>query len=180
MRAAPPAASPPPPRCVGRTSQRSQALIEFALVSPVLLLLMFGVIDVGRAIFYYDTINHAAREGARTAVRASNQLPTDTDVVNTVIGQMAGAPVFAPCPDGPVTTSTPPPNAAWVYITEPNPPATVETTPPPNAPGGESSAAAAGSRCSCRSITSLPMLGIPARSPRVTPLAPIVATSSGT
>jgi Flp pilus assembly protein TadG len=145
MRAAPPAASPPPPQCVGRTGQRSQALIEFALVSPVLLLLMFGVIDVGRAIFYYDTINHAAREGARTAVRASNQLPTDTDVVNTVIGQMAGAPVFAPCPDGPVTTSTPPANAAWVYITEPNPPATVETTPPPNAPGGESSAAAAGS-----------------------------------
>ena len=54
-------------------AQRSQALIEFALVSPVLLLLLFGVVDIGRAIFYYDTINHAAREGARVAVRAATQ-----------------------------------------------------------------------------------------------------------
>jgi hypothetical protein len=125
--------------------QRSQALIEFALVSPVLLLLLFGVVDLGRAIFYYDTINHAAREGARVAVRASNQLPTNTDVLNAVTGQMLGAPVTAPCPQGPVTTTTPPANSAWVYITEPNPPAAVETSPPPNAPGGEYSAAAAGS-----------------------------------
>ena len=125
--------------------QKSQALIEFALVSPVLLLLMFGVVDIGRAVFYYDTLNHAAREGARTAVRASNQLPTDADVLNTVIAQMVGAPVSAPCPQGPVTTATPPANSGWVYITEPNPPATVETTPPPNAPGGENAAVAAGS-----------------------------------
>jgi hypothetical protein len=125
--------------------QRSQALIEFALVSPVLLLLMFGVVDVGRAVFYYDTLNHAAREGARTAVRASNQLPTDADVLSTVTSQMVGAPVTAPCPQGPVTASTPPANAGWVYITEPNPPVTVETAPPPNAPGGENAAAAAGS-----------------------------------
>jgi Flp pilus assembly protein TadG len=126
-------------------AQRSQALIEFALVSPVLLLLTFGVVDVGRAIFFYDTLNHAAREGARTAIRASNQLPTDTDVINTVTGQMVGAPVSAPCPQGPVTASTPPANSGWVYITEPSPPATVETTPPPNAPGGETAAAASGS-----------------------------------
>ena len=125
--------------------QKSQALIEFALVSPVLLLLTFGVVDVGRAIFYYDTLNHAAREGARTAVRASNQLPTYADVISTVTSQMVGAPVSAPCPQGPVTASTPPANSAWVYITEPNPPATVETSPPPNAPGGESAAATTGS-----------------------------------
>ena len=71
-------ASPDTSPQVGRSfpgGQRSQALIEFALVSPVLLLLLFGVIDLGRAIFYYDTINHAAREGARTAIRASNALP---------------------------------------------------------------------------------------------------------
>ena len=128
-----------------RNGQRSQALIEFALVSPVLLLLTFGVVDIGRAVFYYDTLNHAAREGARVAVRASNQLPTYNDVINAVTGQMAGAPVTAPCPQGPVTAATPPANSAWVYVTEPNPPATVETTPPPNAPGGEYSSAAAGS-----------------------------------
>jgi Flp pilus assembly protein TadG len=126
-------------------AQRSQALIEFALVSPVLLLLTFGVVDIGRAIFYYDTINHAAREGARVAVRASNQLPTNIDVLNAIAAQMAGAQVSAPCPQGPVTTAAPPANSAWVYVTEPNPPATIEATPPPNAPGGQYSAIAAGS-----------------------------------
>ena len=124
--------------------QRSQALIEFALISPVLLLLLFGIIDIGRAVFYYDTLNHAAREGARTAVRASNALPTNADVLATVKAQMIGAPVSAPCPQGPVTSAAPPDNSAWLYITEPNPPALVETTPPPNAPGGEYAAAAAG------------------------------------
>jgi hypothetical protein len=129
---------------VGR-GQRSQALIEFALVSPVLLLLLFGIIDIGRAIFYYDTINHAAREGARTAVRASNQLPTNADVLSTVSSQMLGVPVSAPCPQGPVTSATPPSNSAWLYITEPNPPTTVESSPLANAPGGEYAAIASGS-----------------------------------
>ena len=136
-----------------RKGQRSQALIEFALVSPVLLLLTFGVVDIGRAVFYYDTLNHAAREGARVAVRASNQLPTNNDVVNAVLSQMFGAPVSAPCPQGPVTSLTPPANSAWVYITEPGPPAAVETTPPPNAPGGEYPATASGT-CSAVSPAS--------------------------
>jgi Flp pilus assembly protein TadG len=119
-------------------------LIEFALISPVLLLLLFGIIDIGRAVFYYDTVNHAAREGARIAVKAPFRLPTDADVLTTVRAQLIGAPVTAPCPQGPVTSATPPNNAAWLYITEPNPPSTVETTPPPNAPGGEYSAVASG------------------------------------
>jgi len=130
--------------------QRSQALIEFALVSPVLLLLLFGIVDIGRAIFYYDTLNHAAREGARVAVRASNQLPTNDDILTAVTSQMQGVPVTAPCPQGPMTSATPPANSAWLYITEPAPPSTVETSPPPNAPGGEYSATAQGS---CSAVT---------------------------
>ena len=93
---------------MGPNRQRSQALIEFALVSPVLLILLFGIIDIGRAIFYYDTINHAAREGARVAVRASNQLPSNADVLSAVNSQMLGVPVTTPCPQGPVTAATPP------------------------------------------------------------------------
>ncbi len=138
---------------ISRTSQRSQALIEFALISPVLLLLLFGIVDIGRAVFYYDTLNHAAREGARTAVRASNPLPTNADVLATVTTQLIGTQVTEPCPQGPVTSSTPPGNAAWLYVTEPNPPASVETTPPPNAPGGEYPALASGS-CSAVNPTS--------------------------
>lgn len=128
-----------------RSGQRSQALIEFALISPVLLLLVFGIIDIGRAVFYYDTLAHAAREGAREAVSASTPLPTDASVLAAVTQQLVGAPVSAPCPQGPVTSATPPANTGWLYITEPNPPSTVETDPSDNAPGGEFAAPAAGS-----------------------------------
>ena len=124
--------------------ERSQALIEFALISPVLLLLLFGIIDVGRAIFYFDTLGHAAREGARTAVQASSRLPNNNDVLVTVRSQTAGVAVNQPCPQGPISAATPPANTAWLYITEPNPPGGVETTPPMNAPGGEYPAVAGG------------------------------------
>ena len=126
-------------------SQRSQALIEFALVSPVLLLLLFGIVDIGRAVFYYDTVSHAAREGARVAVRASNPLPTNADVLAAATSQIIGAPVSAPCPNGPVTNAVPPDNSAWLYVTQVSPPATVQPTPPPNSPGGEYPAVATGS-----------------------------------
>lgn len=128
-----------------RVSQRSQALIEFALISPVLLLLLFGIVDIGRAVFYYDALNHAAREGARVAVRASSPLPTNADVLAAVTSQLLGAPVTEPCPQGPVTSAVPPDNAAWLYVTEPNPPASVEANPPDNAPGGEYASDASGS-----------------------------------
>ena len=126
-------------------SQKSQALIEFALISPVLLLLLFGIVDIGRAVFYFDTLNHAAREAARTAVRASNSLPTNADVLTTATTQMIGTQVTSPCPQGPISSATPPANTAWLYVTEPGPPSGVETTPPPNAPGGQYPAAANGS-----------------------------------
>jgi hypothetical protein len=78
-------------------------------------------------------------------VRASSPLPSNADVLATVTSQLIGTPVTEPCPQGPVTTATPPANAAWLYVTEPTPPTTVETTPPDNAPGGEYPAVAGGS-----------------------------------
>jgi Flp pilus assembly protein TadG len=128
-----------------RRGQSSQALIEFALISPVLLILLFGIIDIGRAVFYYDTLNHAAREGARAAVQAQTPLPTNASVLAAVTRQLIGASATEPCPQGPVTSATPPGNTAWLYVTEPNPPAVIESTPPMNAPGGEYAAAAQGS-----------------------------------
>jgi hypothetical protein len=78
-------------------------------------------------------------------VQAQTPLPTNADVLAAVTRQLIGAPVTEPCPQGPVTSATPPSNAAWLYVTEPNPPAGIETTPPMNAPGGEYAAAATGS-----------------------------------
>ena len=47
---------------------RGQTMVEFALALPLLILLLVGVFDFGRAIFAYNTINNAAREAARLAI----------------------------------------------------------------------------------------------------------------
>jgi Flp pilus assembly protein TadG len=120
-------------------AQRSQAIVEFAIIAPVLFLLLFGIIDFGRVIYYYVTLNQAVNEGARTAIRSSAQLPTNADVETSVKQHAVDVILANPCPNGPVTTTAPPANQGWIYITEPDPPATVETLSPSleNAPGGE-------------------------------------------
>ena len=51
-----------------RFTRRGQALTEFALILPILLLIVFGVFDFGRAIFAYNNVANAAREAGRTAI----------------------------------------------------------------------------------------------------------------
>ncbi|MGJ7919181.1 TadE/TadG family type IV pilus assembly protein [Neobacillus sp. LXY-4] len=48
-------------------SEKGQSLVEFALVLPVLLLLLFGIVDFGRIFHAYLTIDQAGREAARVA-----------------------------------------------------------------------------------------------------------------
>lgn len=47
---------------------RGQALVEFALVAPWFFLLLFGIVEGGRFILYYETLSNATREGARYAI----------------------------------------------------------------------------------------------------------------
>jgi Flp pilus assembly protein TadG len=49
-----------------------QALVEFALVFPLILLLLLGVLDFGRYIFADNEVTNAAREGIRTAIVNQN------------------------------------------------------------------------------------------------------------
>jgi len=51
-----------------RHDSRGQSLVEFGLILPIFLLMVFGIIDFGRAVFAYSTLNSAAREAARVAV----------------------------------------------------------------------------------------------------------------
>ena len=51
-----------------REPSRGQSLVEFALVLPLFVLLLFGILDFGRAVLAYNSISNAAREGARTAI----------------------------------------------------------------------------------------------------------------
>jgi hypothetical protein len=43
-------------------------MTEFAFVLPIFILVMVGLFDLGRAVFAYNTITNAAREGARLAI----------------------------------------------------------------------------------------------------------------
>jgi hypothetical protein len=47
---------------------RGQAMVEFAMVAPMFFLLLFGIVEAGRFVFYYETLSHATREGARYAI----------------------------------------------------------------------------------------------------------------
>jgi Flp pilus assembly protein TadG len=45
-----------------------QALVEFALILPVIVLVVFALFDLGRAVFTYNTLSQSARAAARTAI----------------------------------------------------------------------------------------------------------------
>jgi Flp pilus assembly protein TadG len=51
-----------------RSRTRAQALVEFALIAPIFFLLLFSIIEFGRAVYYVQILNNAAREGARYAI----------------------------------------------------------------------------------------------------------------
>ena len=44
---------------------KSQSLVEFAITIPILLLLLFGIFDLGRAFYIKVVMTNAAREGAK-------------------------------------------------------------------------------------------------------------------
>ena len=55
---------------------RGAALVEFALILPLLILLVFGVIEFGRGYHTKTTLTHAAREGVRVAALDSGDPAT--------------------------------------------------------------------------------------------------------
>lgn len=84
---------------LGRRHHRSrgQGLAEFALVLPVFILLVLGVVDVGRVIWATTSLNSAAREGARFAI-------------------VHGGTASDPCPVGPKgPDSNPDPSDTCLY-----------------------------------------------------------------
>ncbi len=65
----------------GRKRRRGAAAVEFALVAPVLFLVIFGIVEVGRAIMVQQLLTNASREGARHAVIESS---TSGEVVQLI------------------------------------------------------------------------------------------------
>jgi Flp pilus assembly protein TadG len=63
--------------------QKGQSLVEFALILPLMVLIVVGIFDLGRAFFAYIAISNAAREGARVYI-FSPKTTTITDIENAV------------------------------------------------------------------------------------------------
>jgi hypothetical protein len=79
-----------------RRTDRGSAAVELAIVLPLLLLLLFGVIDFGRMLNTQITLTEAAREGARAAALGFD--PGDR-VTRTANGVALSATSVTACPE---------------------------------------------------------------------------------
>ena len=77
-----------------RRGGRAQSLVEFALVLPLFLLLVFALIDFSRMLFTYISLVNGTREAARAAAISSNPSATVVNAFNNytlVLGPMQPA-----------------------------------------------------------------------------------------
>lgn len=83
-------ASPTPPS--RRRVRRAAAAVEFAIVAPLLFVIILGTIEFGRMMMVLELLNNAARNGARLGVVSGNdtaavqQAVTDTLTSTSVSG----------------------------------------------------------------------------------------------
>ena len=75
--------------------------VEFALVLPLLVTLVFGIVQFGLALNTKLTLTHAAREGARAAVVGSNATTAVKDAATGLDLKTSDIDVV-PCDDGTV------------------------------------------------------------------------------
>lgn len=61
-----------------RRRERGQSLVEFAMIAPLLVILIFGFVDTARLYQAWVTIQGAAREGARFGVTGRDTCPVAT------------------------------------------------------------------------------------------------------
>jgi len=92
--------------------EKGQALVEFALLVPIFLILLFAIVDFGMGFYSWITVTNSAREGARLgAVQAttdkiiervelaSDLINEDTQMTVTVgCGPSSDPPPTDPCP----------------------------------------------------------------------------------
>jgi Flp pilus assembly protein TadG len=69
-----------------RRGERGAAAVEFAIVAPLLFLLVFAIIDFGFAFHGWDAVQNAAREGARVGAVTPN--------VTTIVSRVRSASSF--------------------------------------------------------------------------------------
>lgn len=147
---------PRPPNVIARrhvVDQRGQSLVEFAVSSVVLVLLVGGIVDIGRSMYVTETLSNAAREGARhgawfDAPSQANPYLDNSDIKAAVDAELAAGSLPASILKNPGTTCPSPTdgnsfhnppyvssaypstaNQPWLYICYNNSPGLDYTTP---------------------------------------------------
>ena len=105
--------------CGSFRKQRGAAAVEFAVVAPIFVLLLFGMIEYGRMVMVQQMLTNATREGARRAVLDGT---TVARVKSTVRDYLSGGHIAVD--DSEITVNPDPTNAA------PGDPVTVSLTVP--------------------------------------------------
>jgi Flp pilus assembly protein TadG len=105
-----------------RRGSRGQGLVEFALIIPLFLLLLMALFDLGRAVFTYNSITNAAREGARLAIVNQDPAKVTTRAVNQSAMAETGSPnvtvkYFKVTPNADYTTNEECTGSGATYLT---------------------------------------------------------------
>jgi hypothetical protein len=97
-----------------RRPERGQALVEFALIIPIFMLVALGIFEGGRAIYTYNALSNAVNEGLREAIVHQNTAAITAEV-DRVLGGLSsqstttitnrdpadgsdcGSPISTPC-----------------------------------------------------------------------------------
>jgi Flp pilus assembly protein TadG len=90
------AAPPKPenrPSCRARAGHRGVVAIEYAIILPVLLVFVLGLIDAGRVLWTQATLNHAAEAAARCGAISANGCATEDGIKAYAVERAAGLSV---------------------------------------------------------------------------------------
>lgn len=78
-------------RVRNRSRETGQALVEFAMIAPFMFLLLFALVDFGRAFYTWLVVTNAAREGARVAATQQDTNAVVTRINDSISGLNSGA-----------------------------------------------------------------------------------------
>ncbi len=111
-----------------RRQTRAQSMVEFAILAPIFFLLLLGTIDLGRAVYVYNSISDAAREGARSMIPYDYPLPNSGTLLTGVQSKLGGGfslqvdPCIAQrsisnnaCPTPDTASTTMPSNTGYIW-----------------------------------------------------------------
>lgn len=83
---------------------KAQALVETALILPLLLMMVFVFLDLGRAVYYYSALENGVREGARYA--SVHREPTEAEIDAIVLQYSVGVKLLDSDVNPPVYSGT--------------------------------------------------------------------------